>query len=240
VSASERMGEWKVLPHGELERLSENVFRVEAPLVKGPPIVRVMTVARLRSGQLVIHSAIALEESAMQELEALGKVAYLIVPNHWHRLDAARYARRYADAKVLCPPGSRQKVEQVVRVDGTYADFPGGERVRFEVLEGVGEAEGVMIVEDDEGATLVLSDVLFNMPHRRGVSGFVLRYLTHSSGGPRISRLLRLALIKDRRALRRHLERLADLPRLQRIVVAHHEVIDRQPAQVLRDVAATL
>jgi hypothetical protein len=229
-----------VLPHGELERLSENLFRVEAPLVKGPPIVRVMTVARLRSGELIIHSAIALEEAVMKELEALGNVAYIIVPNHWHRLDAARYARRYPKAKVLCPPGSRKKVEQVVRVDGLFADFPGDERVRFELLEGVGEVEGVMIVEEDEGPTLIFTDVLFNMPHQRGVSGFVLRRLTQSSGGPRISRLVRLALIKDRRALRAHLERLAELPRLQRIVVAHHEVIDREPAEVLRRVAQSL
>ncbi len=236
----DRRHDWNVRPHGEFETLSEHVFRVEAPLVKGPPIVRVMTVARLRSGQLIIHSAIALAEPAMQQLEALGPVAYLIVPNRWHRLDAARYAHRYPEAKVLCPPGSRKKVEQVVRVDGTYADFPDGERVRFEVLEGVDDAEGVMIVEEDEGTTLVFTDVIFNMPHKRGVSGFVLRHLTQSSGGPRISRLVRLALIKDKSALREHLVRLAELPRLQRIVVAHHQVIESEPAKVLKEVAATL
>ena len=240
MTATERQQPWNTLPHGELEPLSEHVFRVEAPLVKGPPIVRVMTVARLRSGSLVVHSAIALSEPAMEKLEALGPVATIIVPNHWHRLDAARYARRYPEAKVYCPPGSRKKIEKLVRVDGTYADVPRGDRVRFEVLDGVGELEGAMIVDEDEETTLVLTDVLFNMPHQRGVSGFVLRRLTQSSGGPRISRLIRLAMIKDKAALRAHLERLAALPRLARIVVAHHEVIDHEPAKVLREVAATL
>jgi hypothetical protein len=33
---------------------------------------------------------------------------------------------------------------------------------------------------------------------------------------------------------------VAARPELRRIVVSHHEVIDRDPARVLRDVAATL
>jgi hypothetical protein len=41
-------------------------------------------------------------------------------------------------------------------------------------------------------------------------------------------------------ALRAHLERLSRLPDLRRILVSHHEVIDRDPARVLADVAATL
>ncbi len=227
-------------PHGPLEAITDHIFRVEGTLEKGPPIKRVMTVVRLSGGDLMIHSAIALAEPAMKELEALGPVAYVIVPNRYHRLDAARYSQRYPQARVLCPPGSRKQVEKVTRVDGTYRDFPGDQRVRLEVLDGVGEIEGVVIVEDGGEVTLVLNDVVFNMPHRRGVGGFILRRITGSSGGPRISRLVRLGIIKDKAALRRNLERLAALPGLRRIIVSHHEVIDDEPARVLRDVAATL
>jgi hypothetical protein len=240
ADAMTESSEWKVLPHGPVEKLSEQLLRVEAAIPKGPPITRVMAVARMADGRVVIHSAIALEPSAMAEIDALGPVAFLIVPNHWHRLDAARFAARYPDATVLCPPGSRKKVEEVVKVDGSFADFPADDRVRLEVLDGVGELEGVMIVTGDDGVSLVMNDALFNMPHRGGASGFVLRRVTGSSGGPRVSRLIRLFMIKDKRALRAHFERLAEIPRLQRILVAHHEVIDREPARVLREVAATL
>lgn len=232
--------DWPVLPHGALEHLSPNILRVEGKLESGPPIKRVMTVARMEGGELVVHSAMALEESAMKELDAVGPVRFILVPNRWHRLDAPRYAKRYPDAKVLCPAGSRKGVEQVCRVDGTYADFPSDGRVRLDALDGVGHVEGVMIVEEESGVTLVMNDALFNMPHRTGVSGFILRHITQSSGGPRVSRLIRLFLLKDKAAFRANLERLAELPRLRRIVVAHHETIEDDPAGVLRQVAATL
>ena len=97
-----------------------------------------------------------------------------------------------------------------------------------------------MIVEDEDGVTLVMNDALFNMPHRSGVPGFILRHVTQSSGGPRVSRLIRLFMLKDSAAFRANLERLAKLPGLRRIVVAHHETIENSPADALRQAAARL
>ena len=84
----------------------------------------------------------------------------------------------------------------------------------------------------------MLNDVVFNMPHAPGFSGFVLRRLTASTGGPRISRIARWFIARDKKALRAHLERLAQLPELRRVVVSHHQVID-EPA-VIRQLASTL
>lgn len=233
--------EWRVLPHDPIRTLSANVLHVQGDIEPGgPPLKRVMVVVRLGDGRLLVHNAMALDEPAMAQLDAFGPVAFVVVPNHWHRLDALRFAERYPDAKVLCPPGSRKKVEQVCRVDGTYDDFPADERVRFEVLDGLGGVEGAMIVSDDDGVTLVLTDAIFNMAHHAGLAGFILRYVTGSSGGPRISRLIRIFAVKDKRAFRAHLERLAALPRLRRVIVAHHEMLEDEPARVLREVAATL
>src|SRR5262249_14085749 len=60
---------WRVFPHRGLEKLEPNLWRVEGDLPGGNG-TRVMTVARMRDGGLVIHSAIALEEPLMAELEA--------------------------------------------------------------------------------------------------------------------------------------------------------------------------
>ncbi len=231
--------DWPVLPHLPLEKLSPRVWRVEGSLASGP-LKRVMTVAKMAGDRLVIHNGIALEESAMKDLEALGQVAFLVVPNAFHRLDAPRFAKRYPDAKVLCPPGARKKVEAVVRVDGTYADFPSDPHVSFEVLDGAGGGEGVMIVKDEDGATLVFNDAIFNMPHQPGVGGFFLKHLTSSSGGPRVSRISKLFLVKDKPAFKAHLTRLAETPDLRRIIVSHHETIAGEPGRTLREVAAAV
>ncbi|MBW2458851.1 MAG: hypothetical protein JRI68_30405, partial [Deltaproteobacteria bacterium] len=136
--------------------------------------------------------------------------------------------------------GGRAKVTDVVPVDGVYEDFAGDETVRLQTLGGVNEAEGVMIVKSADGATLVFNDVLFNSPHGRGVMGFIFRYLTQSTGGPRVSRVVRWFVMKDRELLRTSLERLADTTVLKRIIVSHHRMITDDPAGTLRAVAARL
>jgi hypothetical protein len=234
--------DWHVSPHGKLEKLAENLWRVQGS-VAGLPMPRVMTVARIADGnerRLVIHSAVALQEESMREIEALGAPAFLLVPSQYHRIDAARFARRYPETRVLCPAGSRARVEAVVRVDGTYDDFGGDGSVRLEHLDGVGDVEGVMRVTSADGTTLVFNDILFNLPHGPGLGGLALR-LVGSSGGPRVTRIARTFIVKDHRALARRFVALANgTPDLVRIVVSHCDVIDREPAEALRRVALTL
>lgn len=231
--------EWCVLPHGPIEELAENLWRVEGTL-KGMDLKRVLIIARRTNGELVIHNAVALDDDAMARIEAWGQPTTLIVPNGYHRLDAPAFQKRYPDAIVLCPEGARKKVAMVVRVDGTYEDFPADDTISFEPLAGVGGVEGVMVVRSEDGVTLVFNDALFNMPHGSGVAGFVFRHITQSTGGPRVSRLFRWLAMKDRKAFRADLERFATWPDLRRIVVSHHETITDDPAGVLREVAASL
>ncbi|HEU4536336.1 MAG TPA: hypothetical protein VFS00_19565, partial [Polyangiaceae bacterium] len=230
---------WKVLPHQPIEKLEANLWRVEGSL-EGMPLLRVMTLARLDDGRVVVHNAMALGEAEMKEIEAWGEPAFLLVPNAFHRLDAPAFKARYPRIKVLCPRGARAKVEEVVAVDGGYDDLPAGDAVRLEHLDGTREGEGVMAVRSGDATTIVLNDAVFNMPHGRGATGLVFRYVTQSSGGPRVSRVARWFLVKDRAAFARHLQRLADTPGLRRVIVSHHRTIDERPAETLRAVAATL
>ena len=228
---------WKVWPHGPIEKLSERVWRVQGDIV-GMPMKRVMTIARRGDGSLVVHNGIALADAEMAEIDAWGKVGMIVVPNGYHRIDAKVFHDRYPQATVAAPAGAKKRVEEVVPVSATYAELPADESVTFQTLDGTKEREGVMIVREPSGTTLVFNDAVFNMPHASGFSGFIFRRVTGSSGGPRVSRIMKLFVISDKQAFRAHLERLAELPDLRRIVVSHHEVIDQDPAATLRRVAA--
>jgi hypothetical protein len=230
---------WKVGKHGPIEKLSPRVWRVQAD-VPGTPLQRVMTVARRGDGKLVVHSAIAMGESEMKELDAWGPVGFIVVPNGFHRIDAPRYAARYPDAQVLAPAGSRAKADEVVKTHGSTDELPADDHVSFIAGEGVAAREAVMLVKDEDGATLVFTDMVFNMPHQPGLSGFVLRHVAGSSGGPRVSNVARLLLVKDKKALAAQLRELADTPNLRRVIVGHHETIEVEPARALRAVADTL
>jgi len=233
------VSDWKFRPHGPLEQLAENLWRVEALLGDGP-LHRVMTVARRSDGGLVVHSAIALEPAAMDALDLLGPVAYLLIPNAFHRIDAPRYKARYPAVRVFCPPGARKGVEKRVPVDGTYPEFPVDRDVSLSLVDGVRDGEGLMTVRSRDGVTLVFNDLVFNMPHAGGFPGFMVRHVMRSSGGPRVSRLARVALVKDARRARAALEALADTPGLVRVIVSHHELIRERPGDALRLAASTL
>jgi hypothetical protein len=228
---------WKVLSHGALRELSDNVWHVSGAL-PGMSLERHMTVIRRGDGGLIIHNAIALDEDGMKKLEGLGQPKLIVVPNGYHRLDAPNFKRRYPDAKVICPAGVRAKVEQVVPVDLTYDKYSEDGDVSFEHLDGVAEREGVVSVKSAQGGTLVFNDVLFNVPRLPGVEGAVMRVLG-STGGPKVTRIFRLFVMKDRAALREHLLRLAKR-NVRRIVPGHGEVISEAAAETLEQVARRL
>ena len=214
---------FRVLPHGPIEKLAENVWWVSGSL-PNMSLKRTMTLVRKRDGSLIIHSAIALDEHAMEQLEALGTPAYLIIPNRGHKLDAPAYKARYPALRVFTPKGGRAQVEKVLHVDGAYEDFPSDDEVRLEMLHGLADAEGTMVVRSSDGVTLVFNDAVMNMDRKRDVLGFLFTTLMGSAPGPRVSRFARLVFVKDRRALREDLERYARTPDLARLIVAHENV----------------
>src|SRR5690606_24485044 len=132
---------WKVRPHGGLNAVDDGLWVVDGVVQMPPgPLPRRMTVVRLGTGELVVFSAIALGESDMQALEALGRPAFLVVPNGYHRLDVAGWKARYPGMHVVAPAGALAKVEEVVAVDDTSGDF-GDDAVRFVAVPGTaGEA----------------------------------------------------------------------------------------------------
>jgi hypothetical protein len=230
---------WTILPHGPIEKLSENLWRVEGALAN-MPLRRVMTLARRTDGGLVVHNAIALGDAEIAEIDAWGEVTAILVPNGYHRLDAPSFEERYPNARVYAPSGARKKVEEVVPVDGTYADFPSDAAVSLSEIDGTAGGEGVMKVASKDGVTLVFNDAIFNMPHLNGAQGFVMRHITQSSGGPRVTRVARFFLVKDKAAFRAALAALADTPDLVRVIVSHHEMITSQPREALLAAAQTL
>ena len=228
---------WTVLPHGPIEQLEPNLWRVQGTL-PNMPLKRVMVVAALSTGTLVVYSPIALDDAEMTALDALGPVGFIVVPNGMHRLDAKKFASRYPKARMLGPAGARGKIAKVVEV-AALSELPADPAVTLSEVAGTRDREAMMTVVSAARRSMVFADAIFNMPHLSGLKGFVLQHLTKSSGGPRVSRLAKLLLISDKRAFAAQLDQLAS-PDLVRVIVGHHEMITDRPADALRDIAATL
>ncbi len=232
--------DWKVLPHGKLQRVDDNMLTVTGdipmPLMK---LSRRMTIVRLKDGRLVVFSAMALDENGMNAIEAFGRPAFMVVPSDKHRLDSRIWKARYPQLCVATPPGSLEKVEDVVAVDTTSPQFD-DPSVQFVAVPGTGDRESALVVTARSGTTLVLNDVIGNVHEASGIGGWLLRRFGFAGDRPQIPGVVRMVLLKDARALRAQLLRWADIGSLRRILVSHGVAIEDNPRQVLRDLAATL
>jgi hypothetical protein len=232
--------EWTVLPHGKLTRLDDNLLTVTGflPMPMGE-LERRMTIVRISGGRLVVYSAIALDEPTMAELERFGTPAFLVVPNGGHRMDAKIWKARYPDATVVAPGGARDKVERVVHVDTTTVDF-GDPVVRFVTVLGTAGREAALVAETDGGTSLIVGDLIFNLPDRPGLEGWLFKKMRMTAPEPHIPPIVRMLTVQDREVLKTQLERWAALPHLKRILVSHGNIVTSDPAAVLRRLAADL
>jgi hypothetical protein len=199
-----------------------------------------MTIIALKGGRSAIWSAIPLREPEMQHVEALGDPAFLIVPGIAHRLDVKPWKRRYPAAKVVCAPGAKEAVEEVVEVDAT-TDVLEDPTVRLETVPGVGAKEAALLVRRDGRTTLVVNDILANVRHPHGIGANIMaRLLGFGVNHPRMPWISKRMFMEDRRALASAFRAWAKELELTRIVVSHGDVITEAPRAVLARVAAEL
>jgi len=231
---------WKVLPHGRLAQIDENIMtvvgKIHMPLMDLP---RRMTVVRLKGSRLAVFSAIALDDDEMAGLEAFGRPAFLIVPSDKHRLDAKIWKDRYPAMQVVAPAGAREKVEEVVKVDTAAPQFD-DPNVHFVVVPGTRGREAALVVRTANGTTLVLNDVVGNIRDEAGVGGWLLRLVGFAGKAAQIPKVVKLAIIDDAKALRAQLLQWSEIESLKRILVSHGSPIKDNPRQTLRDLAGSL
>jgi hypothetical protein len=230
----------KILPHGDVESPIDGVWMVRgiAPF----PLRRYMTVWKRPDGALVAHSVIAMDDARLAQLDALGKVATIIVPHTGHRLDAPFYKRRTPDARVVAPKAARAKVEEVLPVDATSEDELPQHGVTVHQVPGWKHGElGYEFALPGGGRALVLSDVVATKDPAPGFGGWFMDLLAGGVKGTLAApRIIRRMMLVDREAARAGIARLADIPDLRIISIAHGRPVLSDCATALRDAAARL
>jgi len=223
--------EWTVLPHQPIEKISDNLWRVNGQMGK---VQRQMVVARMKDGRLFVHNAIALDEPSMKELEAFGEPAVMFVPNAFHRQDAAIWKQRYPSIKVIAPVAGKKKIGKIVPVDGVCEDAPSDDTVKLRPLPGTPH-EGVLEVTTGGALTAIYSDAILNVPKRGGIPGIFLS----PTGQVSVPRFARLFLVKDKRAFKADLDAVAGRG-VQHLMFAHGAPVTTDAVGALRGVIAQL
>ncbi len=221
--------------HSGLTPLAKDIWVAERPQkFYGLPVGTRMTVMRLSGGRLLLHSPVVLDAELRAELDAIGRVRYVVAPNRVHHLYAGDVAKAYPEARLWVGPGLERK-----RPDLKFVAVLGDESPE-EWREEVGQTffrgrpyENEVVFFHRASRTLILCDLAFNFgPSAAAPTRFLMKLIrSYGRFGP--SKLDPL-LIRDRSAARTSLDRILAWD-FDRVVVAHGEILETGGRAALRE-----
>jgi hypothetical protein len=217
-----------------LEHVAEDVW-VAARRLRffGVEVGTRMTVVRLASGGLFVHSPVALDVETREAVDALGRVVAVVAPCLYHHIYVAEWGEAYPRASLSACPGLDAKRSDVrwsrVLDDAVPSDAEwGGEldQVFFSALP----MQNEVVFFHRRSRTMITSDVVFDLSrHPSPVTRAVATLAGNRSPGPTL--LERLA-IRDRPSGREQIARMVAWGP-ERIVLAHGAIVESNGAAVL-------
>lgn len=197
--------EWKVLKNQPIEKLEANLWHVSGRMEKG--FERKMVVARRGDGDLIIFNPIALDEPGMAELEAFGRIAYLVAPNPFHRQDLFIWKQRYGQARVVAPRGGYKAVAKAAPVDLVCDELASDPQILLTHPRGLADKEALLVARHTSGQTVATCDVVLNI--QSSTTKFPMSFLLAPLDKPATPRLIKWMMLKDKSAWSEHLAELA-------------------------------
>jgi len=92
------------------EYIHNQIWLLEYPVrFGGMNLFGRMTIIRTKTGDLVIHDPCKIESEVKNEINAIGKVKYIIAPGSYHHLFVTDFQKEYPDAETFLCPGLERK-----------------------------------------------------------------------------------------------------------------------------------
>ena len=194
-----------------------------------------MTVIRLVSGELMLHSPCNITAAIAEEISALGPVAHIVAPGNFHHMYAATAQVAFPGAKTWICPGIERK-RSGLKYDGRLGDVA--------PVDWAGEIDQVLVqgthimrevaMFHRASRTLILVDLIENFtdatPHTGGALKFWFKYVFRMWNNPRPAPEYRIGWT-DRQAAAKSLSRILAWD-FQRIVLSHGDLIERAAHEV--------
>jgi hypothetical protein len=157
-------------------------------------------------------------------------------------MDAPFYKARYPQIRILAPAGARAKVEEVIKVDATSEEALPGLGVRVHPVPAFKNCELAYELDlQGGGKALIMSDAVANRDYAKGFGGWFFANVTGGMKGRLgVARIMRMMMMTDRAEARAGLEKLADLPGITLLSVAHGRPVTERVGEALREAAAGL
>ena len=206
-----------------MKQLAENLWLLRYPLtLLGADLNRNVTVLRLGSGDLVIHSTGPFTPEDVTAISALGKPRWLLDVMARHDTFAKEGRAAFPEAVYLAPEGFSETVGFPTQPLTHQPEW--GDEVEVLLLAGVpGMKEHVVLHRPSR--TLIVADLFFDFGPEAPTWTHALMFLAvGAKHDPGMARSMRLT-VKDKPALQASLARMMAWD-FDRLIVGHGEEID--------------
>jgi len=216
-----------------LQPIAENLWMLVYPLkILGADLRRNVTVVRLKSGKLVIHSTGPFSEADVASIRALGEPAWLLEGILRHDTFAEQGRTAFPGIPYLAPEGFSEVVgfptRPIVPAPAEWA----GELLALEIA-GAPEARDAALLHTPS-RTLILTELIFNFSTDEPLwTELLLRVAVGGEHHPGMSRPVKSG-IKDEAAFRCSLATILDWD-FDRVIVGHGDVIPTNGKTKLRE-----
>lgn len=194
-----------------------------------------MTVIRLASGHIMLHSPCHVTESLAGEISALGPVAHIVLPGNFHHLHAASAQSAFPDAKTWICPGIERK-RPALKYDGVLGDIAPpcwNEEIDQVLVQGSRIMREVAMYHR-ASRTLIVVDLIENFtdatPNIGGALKFWFKYVLRMWGKPGLAPEYRMGW-NDRVSAAKSLRRILAWD-FRQIILSHGDLIDRDAHEV--------
>jgi hypothetical protein len=155
-------------PSSGLKNLAPDLWLLTYPLkTLGVDLQRNVTVIRLASGRLIIHSTAPFSAADVAAVHALGEPAWLIDTLLRHDTFAAEGRRAFPSATYFAPPGF--SINLPFQTDAlVFAPPEWAEEVSIASIDGAPEFSEIAMLHRPS-RTLIVADLIFNFPGRHGL-----------------------------------------------------------------------
>jgi hypothetical protein len=190
-----------------------------------------MTVVKLRDSQeLLVHSPIKI---AAEEINKLGEVKYVVIPNKWRKTHLVHFHQLYPNAQYFCAPDLEKLEKQVPlkAITENVQDFPWGRDLDHLLIQGMPFFNEVVFLHKSS-KSLILADIGGHMYDGGPLTSQLAMKLLKAKSQPGWSEQEKKLYIRDRKLFEESVARMLRWD-FSRVIVAHGEIIEAGGRELL-------
>lgn len=212
--------------------IDKNIWVAETKLkLFGAEFGNRMTVIRLSSGKLLLHSPVKISDSLLDSVRQLGEVGFIVTPNNFHGLFVEEWRREFPEAKYFTAKEVKETESLSFPLSSLRSEVLGAS-IEIIKIEGAPKVNEYAFIHK-ESNTLILTDLAFNIGTNISFWSKVFFKLngTFDKFGP--SRLMK-TMIADPAALNSSIDKVLAFD-ISRVIVSHGNILESNARSTLKE-----